>query len=85
MALALKRTKEEEEAKAAAAKNHTQQEPPESSSSSVTTLAEASSSALTTVKVEPETRGRRADKALAHVRVVGFEGKNQDGDGEEDE
>lgn len=93
MALALKRTKEEEDAKAAAAavqksnenQRGQQQEPPESSSSSVTTLADASSSTETAVKVEPEARGRRPDKAMAKVRVVGFEGKNQDGDGEEDE
>ena len=58
---------------------------PESSSSSVTTLGDASSSTETAVKIEPEARGRRPDKAMAKVRVVGFEGKNQDVDGEEDE
>jgi GATA-binding protein len=32
---------------------------------------------------DDQVRGRRPDKAAARVRVVGFEGKNQDGDDEE--
>ena len=38
---------------------------------------------LPEVKVDLETRGRRPDKTTARVRVVGFEGKNQDGDDNE--
>lgn len=32
---------------------------------------------------DDQVRGRRPDKTTARVRVVGFEGKNQDGDEEE--
>lgn len=43
----------------------------------------SSKPSLPQIKTEPELRGRRPDKTAARVRVVGFEGKNQDGEDEE--
>ena len=56
---------------------------PSSATSGVAASSSAALAAASQVKAEPETRGRRPDKTMARVRVVGFEGKNQDGEDEE--
>lgn len=48
-----------------------------------TSRAGSSKASVPQIKTEPESRGRRPDKTAARVRVVGFEGKNQDGEDEE--
>ncbi|KAL5507198.1 hypothetical protein ACEPAH_6654 [Sanghuangporus vaninii] len=88
MTLALKKSREEE-AKAAAKEKVDNQGGGVPAATSIqkqtegsTKVEEIEGSMLTApeVKPEPETRGRRPDKQAARVRVVGFEGKNQDGE-----
>ncbi|TDL24175.1 hypothetical protein BD410DRAFT_820374 [Rickenella mellea] len=87
MTLALKKSREDE-AKAAELKGKELERQGSEASAAQTTRNEAESSArsaaLPTQASPDQTRGRRPDKAAARVRVVGFEGKNQDGEEEED-
>ena len=86
MTLALKK---KEEAKLASRKDHqispslSDPQRSESVPTGPSTLVETPASVHATIKTEPEVRGRRTDKTMARVRVVGFEGKNQDGEDEE--
>ncbi|KAI5123999.1 hypothetical protein M0805_006409 [Coniferiporia weirii] len=84
MTLALKKNKEEEaRAQASQSAIESVEKLPEAPAAVSGAKATASSS-LPPIKIEPELRGRRPDKSAARVRVVGFEGKNQDGEEEED-
>lgn len=86
MAVTLKKKKEEEELKAALDKG--KGKTGSSSSHSATTLI-GPSAATTNATAGPDIRGRRIDKGKGKVRVVGFDGTNQDDSGalpeEEDE
>jgi GATA-binding protein len=84
MALALKKKKEDEEAKALEATRVKQNAPPPTESKDEFTKRQ--------IQTEPEPggargadeRGRRIDKGKAKVRVVGFDGTNQDGSEEQE-
>ncbi|KAH8119342.1 hypothetical protein DFH11DRAFT_1502059 [Phellopilus nigrolimitatus] len=87
MTLALKKSKEEE-ARASApnqeGRTGAAQDEKKPDASTKATGAKVSILAPSQIKTEPEARGRRPDKTATPVRVVGFEGKSQDGEEDED-
>ncbi|ESK85218.1 transcription factor -6 [Moniliophthora roreri MCA 2997] len=90
MALALKKKKEDESASAAAAAAEPATQsatasaavpPPKPQPSSVNPSSNSLSLHPHEEPKQPDERGRRIDKGKARVRVVGFDGTNQDGTG----
>ncbi|KAF8658274.1 hypothetical protein AX16_002050 [Volvariella volvacea WC 439] len=86
MALALKKKKEDEDAKATEEKGKEKREKSEvvPKGSDVTTAGQGRQTSESDAVKESDERGRRIDKGKARVRVVGFDGTNQDGNEEED-
>ena len=75
MALALKKKKGEEEARQNLELTN---ENPDTPSQSDVMPDQQSNDGTSEVKDEPDERGRRIDKGKAKVRVIGFDGTNQD-------
>ncbi|THV05070.1 hypothetical protein K435DRAFT_850274 [Dendrothele bispora CBS 962.96] len=76
MALALKKKKEEEDA---ARSPHTDIQDEPSAENAATPSEKPQASGVKIEPVESDERGRRIDKGKTRVRVVGFDGTNQDG------
>lgn len=79
MALALKKKKEDEEAKSAELTNKENPSPSIPDATSTPANEELTASGAVDSDTKPGERGRRIDKGKTKVRVVGFDGANQDG------